>query len=98
MKDLFLDDNFIRKDYTTYLDELYERDYFKIKSHRHSNSQSLYDMSMYYINKWSSLKDLSITRKQKTICNCMLHFVANNYNKKLKYFHIKSVDKFYNSW
>ena len=30
------------------------------------------------------------------ICNSMLHFVANNYNKKLKYFKIKSVDKIYN--
>lgn len=81
-------------EYTEYLDELWERDYFKIKTHRHTNSQSLYDMSMYYISKWNSLKDLSITPKQKTICNSMLHFVANNYNKKLKYFRIKILTRF----
>lgn len=89
MKDIFLMTGTNGKDYTTYLDELYEWDYFKIKTHRHSNPQSLHDMSMYYINKWGSLKELSITPKQKTICNSMLHFVANNYNKKLKYFNIK---------
>ena len=77
------------KDFTTYLDELYEWDYFKIKTHRHSNPQSLYDMTMYYLNKWGSLKNLSVTHKQKSICNSMLHYIANNYNKKLKYFNIK---------
>ena len=75
--------------YTTYLDELYDRDFYKIKSHTHTNPQSLHDMTMHYINKWQTLKELSNTRKQKTICNSMLHFVTNNYNKKLKYFHIK---------
>lgn len=81
-------------DFTEYLDELWERDYHNIKTHHHSNPQSLHDMTMYYINKWNSLKDLSITPKQKTICNSMLHFVANNYNKKLKYFKIKALTKF----
>ena len=81
-------------DYTTYLDELYDRDFYKIKSHTHTNPQSLHDMTMYYINKWQTLKELSNTRKQKTICNSMLHFVANNYNKKLKYFHIKVLTKY----
>lgn len=76
-------------EYTEYLDELWEKDYHKIKTHRHSNPQSLHDMTMYYINKWNSLRELAVNRKQKTICNSMLHFVANNYNKKLKYFHIK---------
>ena len=76
-------------DYTTYLDELYDRDFYKIKSHTHTNPQSLHDMTMHYINKWQTLKELSNTRKQKTICSSMLHFVANNYNKKLRYFHIK---------
>lgn len=76
-------------EYTEYLDELWERDYHKIKTHRHSRPQSLHDMTMYYINKWQALKELSNTRKQKTICNSMLHILGNNYNKKLKYFHIK---------
>ena len=75
--------------YTEYLDNLWDIDYHKIKTHRHTNPQSLHDMTMYYINKWQVLKELSFNRKQKTICNSMLHFVANNYNKKLKYFHIK---------
>lgn len=69
------------KEYAEYLDELWEKDYFKIKMHRHSNSQSLHDMTMYYIDKWNALKELSINPKQKTICNSMLHFVINNYNK-----------------
>ena len=76
-------------DYTDYLDGLWDIDYHKIKMHRHTNPQSLHDMTMHYINKWYNLKELSVTRKQKTICNSMLHFVTNNYNKKLKYFHIK---------
>ena len=76
-------------EYTEYLDKLFEIDYRKIKTHRHTNPQSLHDMTMYYINKWYNLKELCVNRKQKTICNSMLHFVANNYNKKLKYFHIK---------
>ena len=81
-------------DYTTYLDELYDRDFYKIKSHTHANPQSLHDMTMYYINKWNSLRELAVNRKQKTICNSMLHFIANNYNKKLKYFHIKVLTKY----
>lgn len=76
-------------DYTGYLDNLWNIDYYKIKNHTHTNPQSLHDMTMYYINKWNSLRELAVNRKQKTICNSMLHFVANNYNKKLKYFHIK---------
>lgn len=76
-------------DYTKYLDNLWNIDYYKIKSHSHTNPQSLHDMTMHYINKWQTLKELSNTRKQKTICNSMLHYAANNYNKKLKYFHIK---------
>ena len=75
--------------YTRYLDNLWNIDYYKIKNHTHTNPQSLHDMTMYYINKWQTLKESSNTRKQKTICSSMLHFVANNYNKKLKYFHIK---------
>lgn len=75
--------------YTEYLDNLWNIDYYKIKSHNHANPQSLHDMTMHYINKWQTLKELASTRKQKTICNSMLHFVTNNYNKKLKYFHIK---------
>lgn len=82
------------KDYTEYLDELWDIDYHKIKTHRHTNPQSLYDMTMYYINKWNSLKELSVNPKQKTICNSMLHNVANNYNKKLKYFSIKVLTRF----
>lgn len=92
--DLFVMSGRNGKEFTSYLDTLYDVDYYKIKTHRHSNPQSLHDMSMYYINKWSSLKDLSITLKQKTICNSMLHFVANNYNKKLKYFEIKVLTRF----
>lgn len=82
------------KDYTEYLDELWEKDYYKIKSHQHKNPQSLHDMTMYYINKWNALKELSITPKQKTICNSMLHSVAKNYNKKLQYFNIKILTRF----
>lgn len=77
------------KDYTEYLDNLWNIDYYKIKTHTHTNPQSLHDMTMYYITKWQALKVFSINRKQKKICSSMLHFVANNYNKKLKYFHIK---------
>lgn len=76
-------------DYTEYLEEEWDRDYRKIKTHTHTNPQSLHDMTMHYINKWNSLRELAINRKQKTICNSMLHFVANNYNKKLKHFYIK---------
>ena len=76
-------------DYTEYLDNLWNIDYYKIKNHTHANPQSLHDMTMHYINKWQTLRELAVNRKQKTICNSMLHFVANNYNKKLKYFHIK---------
>ena len=81
-------------DYTEYLDKEWDIDYYKIKIHKHTNPQSLYDMTMHYIDKWYNLKELSITRKQKTICNSMLHFVANNYNKKLKYFQIKVLTKY----
>ena len=76
-------------EYTEYLDNLWDIDYHKIKMHTHANPQSLHNMTMYYIDKWYNLKELCVNRKQKTICNSMLHFVTNNYNKKLKYFHIK---------
>ena len=91
-------------DYTDYLDGLWDIDYHKIKMHTHTNPQSLHDMTMHYIDKWYNLKELSVTRKQKTICNSMLNFVTNNYNKKLKYFHIKLltnyniIDKIYSEF
>lgn len=94
MENLFIMSGKNGKDFTKYIDELYEWDYLKVKSHRHSNVQSLHDMTIYYINKWSSLKELSVTPKEKTICNSMLHFVVNNYNKKLKYFNIKLLTRF----
>ena len=84
--------------YTEYLDNLWNIDYYKIKNHTHTNPQSLYDMTMYYINKWNLLKEYAANRKQNKICNSMLHFIENNYNKKLKYFHIKVLTNYNNIW
>ena len=81
-------------EYTEYLDDLWDIDYHKIKTHTHTNPQSLHDMTMYYINKWNSLRESSINRKQKTICNSMLHFIVNNYNNRLKYFRIQVLTKY----